>query len=161
MIQPFFVGTFDKKTIAMANAIPLKKRRILAESYYFNFYTQKEIAELLDTPENTISRWVNQGDWKKIRDMKAVTRDKMVSELMGQINHMQTSAKEENRPLSTKECDAIMKLSSSIEKLDKKINLPVIIQVLKDFNEYLLRNDLDLAKKLLAHQNNFIRNHAE
>lgn len=145
----------------MANAIPLKKRRMLAESYYFNFYTQRDIAELLDTPETTISRWAIQGDWKRIRDMKAVTRDKMVSELMGQINEMQTNAKDEKRPLSTRECDAIMKLSSSIEKLDKKINLPVIIQVLKDFNEYLLSRDLDLAKQLVPHQNNFIRNHAD
>ncbi|WP_339680029.1 terminase gpP N-terminus-related DNA-binding protein [Cyclobacterium marinum] len=145
----------------MANPIPLKKRKILAESYFFNFYSQKEIADLLDTPENTISRWVQAGDWKKIRDHKTVTRDKLVSNLLSQVNQLEEAAREENRPLNSKETDSILKIAMAVEKLDKKINLSLYIQVFKEFNDFLIREDFDLAKRFIPYQSNFIRNHAE
>jgi len=145
----------------MANPIPLKKRKILAESYFFNFYAQKEIAELLDTPENTISRWVQGGDWKKIRDHKTVTRDKLVSNLLSQVNQIEESARNEGRPMNSKETDSILKLAMAVEKLDKKINLSIYIQVFKEFNDFLIREDFELAKRFIPFQSNFIRNHAE
>jgi transcriptional regulator with XRE-family HTH domain len=124
-------------------------------------YSQKEIASMLETPENTISRWVNDNDWKRIRDMKSITRDKLVSNLLSQISEIEQNAKTEKRSLNSKEADSIHKLAGTIEKLDKKINLAVVIQVLKDFNEHLLRHDFELAKQLLPHQNTFIRNYGE
>lgn len=145
----------------MANDIPLKKRKILAESYYFANYSQKEIADMLETPENTISRWVTGGEWKKIRDMRTITRDKLVSNLLSQINEIEALARQEKRNLNSKETDSILKLASTVEKLDKKINLSVVIQVYKDLNEYLMKHDFELAKAILPHQNNFIRNHVE
>lgn len=143
------------------NPIPLKKRKLLAEAYYFNFVSQKEIADMLDTAENTISQWVAKGGWKDIRDMKTITRDRLVSNLISQINEIESRARLEKRNLDSKEADSILKLAATVEKLDKKINLSIVIQVIKDLNDFLLREDFELAKKLIAHQNNFIRNHSE
>lgn len=144
----------------MANDIPLKKRKILAEEYFMSGKSQVEICELLDTPANTINRWVAEGDWKKLRDAKTITRDKLVSNMIAQIVAMEELAKSENRILNAKETDSINKLASAIEKLDKKVNISVIIQVFKEFNEYLLKADLDLAKRITKHQSDFIHQKA-
>lgn len=144
----------------MANDIPLKKRKVLAEEYFFAGKSQVEISDLLDTPANTINRWVQEGDWKKLRDAKTITRDKLVSNMIAQIVAMEDLAKSEKRILNAKETDSINKLASAIEKLDKKVNVSVYIQVFKEFNEYLLKADLDLAKQLTKHQTAFIHSKA-
>jgi transposase len=144
----------------MPNSIPLKKRKVLAEEYFFAGKSQIEIAELLDTPANTINRWVAEGDWKKLRDAKTITRDKLVSNMISQIVAMEDLAKQENRILNAKETDSINKLASAIEKLDKKVNISVYIQVFKEFNEYLLKEDLELAKQVTRFQTAFIHSKA-
>lgn len=144
----------------MANDIPLKKRKILAEEYFFSGKSQLEISQLLDTPANTINRWVQEGDWKRLRDAKTITRDKLVSNMIAQIVAMEDLAKQENRILNAKETDSINKLASAIEKLDKKVNISVYIQVFKEFNEYLLKEDLELAKQITRFQTAFIHSKA-
>jgi hypothetical protein len=144
----------------MANSIPLKKRKTLAEEYFMAGKSQVEICDLLETPANTINRWVQEGEWKKIRDAKTITRDKLVSNMIGQIVAMEDLAKAEKRILNAKETDSINKLASAIEKLDKKVNVSVYIQVFKEFNEYLLKEDLELAKRITKHQTNFIHSKA-
>ena len=140
----------------MASNIPLAKRKKLAEAYYFSNYTQKQIADLLDTPENTISNWVNKGGWKKLREAQSVTVSKLVANLLAQAHQIETKAREEGRTLDSKETDQIVKIATAVEKLDKKVTVSMIIHVLKQFSSYLLNEDFELAKKLIAHQHAFI-----
>lgn len=90
-----------------------------------------------------------------------MTRDKLVSNLLSQVNQLEEAAREENRPLNSKETDSILKIAMAVEKLDKKINLSLYIQVFKEFNDFLIREDFELAKRFIPYQSNFIRNHAE
>lgn len=140
----------------MANPIPLSKRKKLAEAYYFSNYSQKEIAELLDTPENTISNWVNKEGWKDLRAAQSVTVSKLVANLLAQAHNIEMNARKEGRNLDAKETDQIVKIATAVEKLDKKVTVSLIIHVLKQFSSYMLNVNFDLAKALIPHQHTFI-----
>lgn len=140
----------------MANTIPLPKRKKLAEAYYFSNYTQKEIADLLDTPENTISNWVSKGGWKKLREAQSVTVSKLVANLLTHAHDIESNARAAGRTLDSKEIDSIVKLASSVEKLDKKVTVSMIIHVLKMFSSHLLNQNFELAKALIPYQHAFI-----
>lgn len=144
--------------MATEKKIPLAQRKKLAEAFYFSHYPQKEIAEMTQTPENTISNWVNQYGWKKLREAQTITVTKLVGNLLAQAHLIEMNAREAGRTLDSKETDQIVKIATAVEKLDKKVTVSMIIQVLKMFSSYLLNQDFELAKLLIPHQNVFIRN---
>lgn len=47
--------------------------------------SQKEIAERLDVTEKTVSKWVNEGDWDKLKVSLLVTKDSQLTALYAQL----------------------------------------------------------------------------
>ena len=66
------------------------------------------------------------------------------------------TAKDEKRPLSSKECDALNKLATAIQKIDKRTDPSIMMAVLAQFTNFLKIMDLELAKSLLPFQKQFI-----
>ncbi len=129
----------------------------LAEAYYFDTdFDQKEIAELLDVSEQTMSRWVNDGNWKVKKASYKINPGNLLAMLYEQCFLIQEKAKNANRPLDAKEADAISKLAAAIERINKRISPSTIIHVLIDFNNWLRAFDLDLVKKLVDYQREYL-----
>lgn len=50
--------------------------------------TQKEIAERLNLTEKTVSKWVKDGDWEKLKTSMLVTKDNQLTSLYRQLESL-------------------------------------------------------------------------
>ena len=115
-----------------------EKKKSLARSLYFAGMEQNEIAEKVEVSRVTISKWCNADGWKEARAAKNVTRPELVNKLLLTIDKLITEVKESEDPsLIAGIGDKLAKLSSVIEKLDKKANVVDAIEVFMAFSKWL------------------------
>ena len=99
---------------------------------------QNEIAEKVEVSRVTISKWCNADGWKEARAAKNVTRPELVNKLLLTIDKLITEVNESEDPtLIAGIGDKLAKLSSVIEKLDKKANVVDAIEVFMAFSKWL------------------------
>ena len=115
-----------------------EKKKSLARSLYLAGMEQNEIAEKVEVSRVTISKWCNADGWKEARAAKNVTRPELVNKLLLTIDKLITEVNESEDPsLLAGLGDKLAKLSSVIEKLDKKANVVDAIEVFMAFSKWL------------------------
>lgn len=115
-----------------------EKKKSLARSLYLAGMEQNEIAEKVDVSRVTISKWCNAEGWKESRAAKNITRPELVNKLLLTIDKLITEVNESEDPsLIAGLGDKLAKLSSVIEKLDKKANVVDAIEVFMAFSKWL------------------------
>ena len=115
-----------------------EKKKSLARSLYLAGMEQNEIAEKVEVSRVTISKWCNADGWKEARAAKNVTRPELVNKLLLTIDKLITDVNESEDPsLLAGLGDKLAKLSSVIEKLDKKANVVDAIEVFMAFSKWL------------------------
>ena len=115
-----------------------EKKKSLARSLYLAGMEQSEIAEKVEVSRVTISKWCNADGWKEARAAKNVTRPELVNKLLLTIDKLITEVNESEDPsLIAGLGDKLAKLSSVIEKLDKKANVVDAIEVFMAFSKWL------------------------
>lgn len=115
-----------------------EKKKSLARSLYLAGMEQNEIAEKVEVSRVTISKWCNADGWKEARAAKNVTRPELVNKLLLTIDKLITEVNESDDPsLIAGLGDKLAKLSSVIEKLDKKANVVDAIEVFMAFSKWL------------------------
>lgn len=116
-------------------------------------FDAKTISGMLDISENTIGTWVkSHEDWKKQRQVRMLSPDKLVMHFYEQSEAIIKSAKDEERPLTSAESDALNKLASAIQKLDKKVDPSITMSVFRNFNNWLMQIEPLLAKQIAEQQ---------
>ena len=120
---------------------------------------QQEIAEKVEVSRVTVSKWCNAEGWKEARAAKSVTRPELVNKLLLTIDTLITQVNESNDPnLIAGLGDKLAKLSSVIEKLDKKANVVDAIEVFMAFSkwiEYRSSIDPEVTPKLIKAFNKY------
>lgn len=115
-----------------------EKKKSLSRSLYLAGMEQNEIAEKVEVSRVTISKWCNAEGWKEARAAKNVTRPELVNKLLLTIDKLITEVNESEDPsLIAGLGDKLAKLSSVIEKLDKKANVVDAIEVFMAFSKWL------------------------
>lgn len=115
-----------------------EKKKSLARSLYLAGMEQNEIAGKVDVSRVTISKWCNAEGWKETRAAKNITRPELVNKLLLTIDRLITEVNESEDPtLIAGLGDKLAKLSSVIEKLDKKANVVDAIEVFMAFSKWL------------------------
>ncbi len=115
-----------------------EKKKSLARSLYLAGMEQNEIAEKVEASRVTISKWCNAEGWKEARAAKNVTRPELVNKLLLTIDKLITEVNQSEDPsLIAGLGDKLAKLSSVIEKLDKKANVVDAIEVFMAFSKWL------------------------
>lgn len=115
-----------------------EKKKSLARSLYLAGMEQNEIADKVEVSRVTISKWCNADGWKEARAAKNVTRQELVNKLLLAIDKLITEVNESEDPsLLAGLGDKLAKLSSVIEKLDKKANVVDAIEVFMAFSKWL------------------------
>lgn len=136
-----------------------EKKKSLARSLYLAGMEQNEIAEKVEVSRVTISKWCNADGWKEARAAKNVTRPELVNKLLLTIDKLITEVNESEDPsLIAGLGDKLAKLSSVIEKLDKKANVVDAIEVFMAFSkwlEYRATIDPTVTPELIKTINNF------
>lgn len=136
-----------------------EKKKSLARSLYMAGMEQQEIAEKVEVSRVTISKWCNAEGWKEARAAKNVTRPELVNKLLLTIDTLITQVNESKDPtLVAGLGDKLAKLSSVIEKLDKKANVVDAIEVFMAFSkliEYRSTIDPDVTPELIKAINKY------
>ncbi len=115
-----------------------EKRRELARTLYLAGKDQKEIAEQTGISRVTISKWVTTLGWKETRAATHITRPELVNKLLLTIDTLITQVNASADPsLIAGLGDKLAKLSSVIEKLDKKANVVDAIEVFMAFSKWI------------------------
>ncbi len=106
---------------------------------------QQEIADKVEVSRVTVSKWCGAEGWKEARAAKNVTRPELVNKLLLTIDTLITQVNESNDPtLIAGLGDKLAKLSSVIEKLDKKANVVDAIEVFMAFSKWIeFRSSID------------------
>ena len=137
----------------------IEKKKSIARSLYMAGMEQQEIAEKVDVSRVTISKWCNAEGWKEARAAKNVTRPELVNKLLLTIDTLITQVNESNDPsLIAGLGDKLAKLSSVIDKLDKKANVVDAIEVFMAFSkwiEYRSTIDPDVTPELIKAINKY------
>ena len=141
-----------------------EKKKSLARSLYLAGMEQNEIAEKVEVSRITISRWVNSEGWKEARAAKNISRPELVNKLLLTIDGMIENVNKSNDPtLVGSLADKLSKLSSTIEKLDKKANVIDAIEVFMAFNRWIQDQASydpeitpELIKAINKYQNKFL-----
>ena len=142
----------------------LERKRTLARSLYLSGMEIQEIAEQVAVSRVSVSKWAAQGAWKEARAAKNITRPELVNKLLLTIDNLIDSVNKSNDPtLIGSLADKLSKLSSTIEKLDKKANVIDAIEVFMAFNKWLQYNATfdpeitpELIKAINKYQNKFL-----
>lgn len=102
----------------------LERKKNLARTLYMAGKEQAEIAEQIEVSRVTISKWANTEGWKEQRAAKNVTRPELVNKLLLTIDTLISQVNESGDPDKISGLgDRLAKLSSVIQKLDKKANV--------------------------------------
>jgi len=116
----------------------LNQKKELARMYYMQGDSQKNIADKVGVSAQTLSKWVEQNDWVKKRAAKNITRPELVNKLLATINMLIEQVSESDDPnLIAGLGDKLSKLSTTIEKLDKKASVVDAIEVFMAFGKWL------------------------
>lgn len=146
-------------TLSYMTKADIEKKKSLAKSLYMAGMEQQEIADKVEVSRVTISKWCNAEGWKEARAAKSVTRPELVNKLLLTIDTLITQVNESNDPaLIAGLGDKLAKLSSVIEKLDKKANVVDAIEVFMAFSkwiEYRSTIDPDVTPELIKAINKY------
>jgi len=110
----------------------------LARMYYMSGESQKAIADKIKVSNQTINKWVTNGGWAEKRAAQNITRPELVNKLLQTINKLIEQVNESEDPnLIAGLGDKLSKLSTTIDKLDKKASVVDAIEVFIAFGKWL------------------------
>lgn len=138
----------------------IKKKDIAKELFLRGGCTMEDIAAKVGITRQTLSRWAKDGSWDDLRVSMVISQEQLISQTMRQISaiYKQADARPEGqRQLTAKEADTVVKLSSSIKKLQKDAGITDVVNVGIKFTDWLRAFDLEKAKEYNGLWDSFIK----
>lgn len=127
-------------------------KRAKAKSLYLTGqYSQKEIAELVDVSERSVSKWKDEEDWDSLKTSLLTTRENELRRLykMLQILNDDIDLRAELKiPINSKEADAVLKLTSAIKNLELETSIADKVEVGTAFINLVRKENLELSKEI-------------
>ncbi len=120
-----FVGT-------MANDITMSDKQYLAKILFTREkLEQKLIAKKVGVSENTISKWVNDFNWKALRNRLLVSKDQILNDLYEQLENLHNAIRLKDageQYADTKQADIQIKLTASIRNLETDLAIADLVE---------------------------------
>lgn len=136
----------------------MEKMQTLARNLYAEQgMDTKEIAEFLMLDAGLINEWINIFEWQKLRTANNLSPSKLIQLYYTQSEAIMKKASDETRPLNLKEVDILNKLATAIQKIDKRLDTGVVMDVLKGFNHYLVKIKPQLTREMVYHEMEYVR----
>lgn len=126
------------------------KRQKAKALYLTGQYDQKEIAEIVEISEKTISKWKQDDDWESMKTSLLTTRENELRRLYKMLNILNNDIDkkaEEDIPINSKEADAVLKLTAAIKNLEIETSIAEKVEVATEFINFLRKENNDLAKE--------------
>lgn len=139
----------------------LKQKKEWAQHLYCqNEMTQKAIAEKVGVSEKTLSKWVNEENWERLRKSLLISKQEQLAMLYDQvdeINKFIRLKKAGERFADSKEADILSKLTKSIEQMEEETNITDVVEVCKRFITFLQKHDFEKSKEVVDLCDAFIK----
>lgn len=147
--------------MSMSKAQRESKREFAKSLFVKSIYTQEELSEIVGVSRRTLCNWIKYGKWEELRSSCTITPDSLISQLSKQLNDINnniSSREEGNRFATAKEADSMLKIATTIKKLQKEIGTKEIISVFMQFIGWLQENEeKEMAKTILKLMDCFIK----
>jgi len=125
----------------MAKEITMTDKQYLAKILFTREkLEQKLIAKKVGVSENTISKWVNEFNWKALRSRLLVSKDQILNDLYEQLENLHNAIRTKDagkQYADTKEADVQIKLTASIRNLETDLAIADLVQSGIKFIKYL------------------------
>ena len=147
----------------MAKSEKIDKRGIARTLYLDGNYTQEEIALKVGVSRQTIIRWSREDSWAELKASLSVTPTQLIAQWQQQIaeiNRTITSREEGARYATPAEADAMLKLATSIKKIQDDLGISEVISVCMRFLAWLRPLDVEQAKAFNSLMDVFIKDQA-
>lgn len=116
----------------------MEQKREYARLLYMQGEPQKVIAEKVGVSAQTVTKWVNNNKWDVARCASGVTRQELINNILEGIGLILEKLKTERDPDKfAAAADKLVKLTASVEKLDKKSNIVDVIEVFTAWGRWL------------------------
>lgn len=145
----------------------LEEKKEYARLLFMQGDTQKVIAEKTGVSAVTVNRWVADGGWQEQRAAANITRPELVNKLLHTIDRLIEQVNGSKDPEAFNSLgDKLAKLSTTIERLDKKASVVDVIEVFMAFSKWLqYQSQFDdeitpeLIKTINKYHNKYIYEH--
>ena len=108
---------------------------------------QKEIASVVNVSAQQMSKWVKDGNWEMYRTAHQTSLPSLIQSFYLQLAEINKSIRKDFNGIPQNDhTDSISKITSAIEKLNKKHNLSAYHQVLRECLEWMLKWNAEKAK---------------
>ena len=147
----------------MAKSEKIDKRGIARTLYLDGNYTQEEIALKVGVSRQTIIRWSREDSWAELKASLSVTPTQLIAQWQQQISEIKrsiTSRDEGARYATPAEADAMLKLATSIKKIQDDLGISEVISVCMRFLAWLRPLDVEQAKAFNSLMDVFIKDQA-
>lgn len=122
----------------MATKKELEEKREYARLLFMQGETQKVIAEKVGVSAVTVNKWVAENGWQEQRAAANITRPELVNKLLHTIDKLIEQVNESEDPEAMAGLgDKLAKLSTTIERLDKKASIVDVIEVFMAFSKWM------------------------
>lgn len=111
--------------------------------------TPEEISKIMEPSATTVSRWAEEDGWFELQQLRNGSTLKVGLQALYQINMLYRQAKEEDRPMSSKEVDQAVKHRKLMEGLNRELGyVSNGIEVMGEFMEFVREKDEQLFRQL-------------
>jgi len=110
----------------------------------------KAIAERVGVRPNTVSSWIKNEKWDRLRKSLMVTRKKMINDLYDQLAWLNDDIKGRKSKVATpSEANTIAVITSSIKRLETETSIAEVYEVATDFLSFIKPQYPEFFKQLI------------
>lgn len=119
---------------------------------------QKQVAERVKVTEKTLAKWIIDGKWNDQKRSLMSTRTNIIRELENQIELWKDAiANREDKLVSSKEADMLIKLVSGIKKFETEIGVGEIVTTMMELISFIQPIDFEFSKRLSGYADAYIK----
>jgi predicted DNA-binding protein YlxM (UPF0122 family) len=142
------ISIMAKQDKGLSNA---QKKEWAKQLYTKGDLSQKEISAKIGISEQSVCKWVKDGNWDTMRKNLLTTKSEILHDLYDTLDAMKKEAKKlatDDDPTTKPDSDGIYKLTLAIKKLETETGLGEIIDIAEKFISFIKNEDFDLAQTI-------------
>ncbi|MBQ4477988.1 MAG: putative DNA-binding transcriptional regulator [Bacteroidales bacterium] len=142
--------------------LTIEQKKDYAKQLFLNDpgITQAEIAEKVGVSKVTICKWVKDGKWQELQASLLIGKEEQLARLYKQLRLLNDAIenKQDQKFATSKEADAILKLTVAIKNLETETNIAEKMATGKEFLAFVRKTSgFELSKDVAKLFNAYIK----